>query len=80
MLDRNNPTVASVSDLIPGMVLFERETIEMLGVKITGAKDTRRMFTPHHLDEIEKDMKPMREDLGFGFDDYYKRRSNEEKK
>ncbi len=78
MLSKDNPTVQSVVDLIPGMDLFERETIEMVGVNIIGAKDKRRIFTPHHMDEIEKGMKPRRDDLGFGYDDFYKKRKIEE--
>jgi membrane-bound hydrogenase subunit beta len=78
MLSKDNPSVQSIADLIPGMDLFERETIEMVGVNIIGAKDKRRIFTPHHMDEIEKGMKPRRDDLGFGYDDFYKKRKIEE--
>ncbi len=78
MLDKDKPRVRSVADLLPGMILYERETIEMLGVDIVGAKDRRNFLMPKSVYEKEKGMLPYRADLGFGFDDYYKRREKEE--
>lgn len=75
----NDLRVPTLTDLIPGVIMNERETQEMLGVEVENIPDGRRMFTPHNLDDIEKGMKPMRDDLGFGVEDFYKNREKGER-
>jgi len=43
-LPKSNPVVQTITDLIPGALIAEREMQEMLGVKIVGIPDTRRLF------------------------------------
>ena len=80
MIPKDDFRVPTITDLIPGGIIMEREAIEMLGVTIDNIPDSRRMFTPDNLDEIEKGMLPMRSDLGFGIEDFYKKRKGEVKK
>ena len=43
-LPRENPSVATISDMIPGATFYEREVFEMLGVKFDNLEDTRRLL------------------------------------
>ena len=43
-LPKSNPVVPTITGLIPGALISEREMQEMLGVKIEGIPDTRRLF------------------------------------
>ncbi|MGC9434825.1 MAG: NADH-quinone oxidoreductase subunit C [Methanomicrobiales archaeon] len=45
-LPKDDLTVPTISDLIPGAVYTEREKQEMLGVAVTGIPDARRLFLP----------------------------------
>jgi len=36
----------SVTDIFPGAVLYERDLMEMLGVKVENHPDPRRLFLP----------------------------------
>ena len=45
-LDERAPTLRTVTDIFPGVVLYERELIDMLGVKVEGHPDPRRLFLP----------------------------------
>ncbi len=74
LVPKNDLHVPTLTDLVPGVITAEREMMEMLGVKVDNIPDSRRMFTPHNLDSIEKGMLPLRDDLGFGYDDFYKKR------
>lgn len=56
---KTNPTIETVSDLIPGAVITEREKQEMLGVKIKGIPDNRRVFLP---DDFPEGVYPWRKD------------------
>jgi len=56
---KSNPTIETVSDLIPGAVITEREKQEMLGVKIKGIPDDRRVFLP---DDFPEGVYPWRKD------------------
>lgn len=58
-LPKSNPTIETISDLIPGAVITEREKQEMLGVKVKGIPDNRRLFLP---DDFPKDVYPWRKD------------------
>jgi membrane-bound hydrogenase subunit beta len=56
-LPENDLRIRSVTDIVPGILYMERETMEMLGVNIEDIPDSRRLFTP---DTIAKDFYPMR--------------------
>ncbi|MHC1625846.1 MAG: NADH-quinone oxidoreductase subunit C [Methanoculleaceae archaeon] len=45
-LPKDDLTVPTISDLIPGAVYTEREKQEMLGITVTGIPDSRRLFLP----------------------------------
>jgi NADH:ubiquinone oxidoreductase subunit C len=45
-LPRQNPQIRTITPIYPGAELFEREVSEMLGVKILGHPDPRRLFLP----------------------------------
>ena len=49
--------IKTLTDLVPGILFMERETIEMLGVEIEGIPDKSRLWTP---DNLSPDLKPMR--------------------
>jgi membrane-bound hydrogenase subunit beta len=50
-LPKSNPEIESISDLIPGALITEREKQEFLGVKIIGIPDDRRLFLPEDFPE-----------------------------
>ena len=58
-IPKSNPTIETISDLIPGALITEREKQEMLGVTIKGIPDSRRLFLP---DDFPKDVYPWRKD------------------
>ena len=45
-LDKAALVIPSISHLLPGALIAEREKIEMVGVTITGIPDNRRLFLP----------------------------------
>ena len=59
VLPKNDLVLESITDLIPGALISERELQEMLGVKIKGIPDSRRLFLPK---EIPKGVYPWRRD------------------
>ncbi len=50
-LPKDDLTVDSISDIIPGAVFSEREKQEFLGLKVVGIPDDRRLFLPDHFPE-----------------------------
>jgi membrane-bound hydrogenase subunit beta len=56
---KSKPELETITDIIPGALITEREKQEMLGVKIIGIPDTRRVFIP---DDFPKDIYPWRKD------------------
>jgi len=58
-LPKSKPEIESICDLIPGALITEREKQEMLGVKIKGIPDSRRLFLP---DDFPKGVYPWRKD------------------
>jgi membrane-bound hydrogenase subunit beta len=74
MTPKDDLRLPSVTDLIPGIILLEREAKEMLGIQYTNLPDGRRFFTPPHLDEIEEGMLPSRNDMGYDYDSFYLKR------
>jgi membrane-bound hydrogenase subunit beta len=58
-LPKNDLTVPTISDLVPGAVFTEREKQEMLGIAVTGIPDGRGLFLP---DDFPKGVYPWRKD------------------
>lgn len=45
-LPKDDPTIDTISDIVPGAIWQEREKIEMLGVQIRDIPDSRRLLLP----------------------------------
>jgi membrane-bound hydrogenase subunit beta len=45
-LPRESPSLRTVTDIFPGAVLYERDLMEMLGVRVEYHPDPRRLFLP----------------------------------
>ena len=58
-LPKNDLSIPTVTDLIPGAVFTERETQEMMGVEVVGIPDNRRLFLP---DDFPEGVCPWRND------------------
>ena len=58
-LPKSKPEIETICDFVPGALITEREKQEMLGVKIIGIPDSRRLFLP---DDFPKDVYPWRKD------------------
>ncbi len=56
-LDREKPSLESITDLIPGAQTTEREIKEMLGVEFIGLPDMHNIFLP---EDFPKDIFPLR--------------------
>jgi membrane-bound hydrogenase subunit beta len=63
-IPKSKPVLETISDIIPGALITEREKMEMLGVKIKGIPDDRRCFVP---DDFPEGVYPWRRD-----ETYYK--------
>jgi membrane-bound hydrogenase subunit beta len=48
---KDDPTIPTISDLIPGTVFSEREKQEFLGIRVIGIPDSRRLFLPEDFPE-----------------------------
>jgi len=48
---KNDLTIPTITDLIPGAIFTERETQEMMGVEVVGIPDKRRLFLPEDFPE-----------------------------
>lgn len=58
-LPKNDPTIDSISDLIPGALISEQEKQEMLGVKVKNIPKDTRVFIS---EDFPEDMYPWRKD------------------
>jgi membrane-bound hydrogenase subunit beta len=58
-LPKDDPSIPTITDIIPGALTSEREKQEMLGVTITGIPDNRRMFLD---DDFPAGVYPWRKD------------------
>lgn len=65
-LSRENPQVASLTDLWHGADFLERETFDMFGIQFQGHKNLTRILSP----EDEKAF-PLRKDFGTNLNDSY---------
>ena len=57
LLPRDEPHITTLTDLIPGAALYEREVSEMLGVTFDGHPDPRPLLLPDNWDEKQFPMK-----------------------
>jgi len=67
-IPKTKPEIETICDWIPGALVTEREKQEMLGVKIIGIPDTRKLFLP---DDWPDGIYPWRRDKT-GPEKYYK--------
>ncbi len=44
VLPKSKPEIPTITDIIPGALFTERETQEMIGIKVIGIPDDRRLF------------------------------------
>ena len=58
-LPRNKPEIETICDWIPGALITEREKQEMLGIKVIGIPDSRRLFLP---EDFPNNVYPWRKD------------------
>jgi len=56
-LPRDEPHITTLTDLIPGAALYEREVCEMLGVTFDGHPDPRPLLLPDDWDKKQFPMK-----------------------
>ena len=56
---KNKPEIETICDWIPGALITEREKQEMLGIKVIGIPDSRRLFLP---DDFPENVYPWRKD------------------
>ncbi|MFH0878872.1 MAG: NADH-quinone oxidoreductase subunit C [Lentisphaerota bacterium] len=56
---KSDPTVPTITDLIPGALTSEREKQEMIGLKVVNIPDDRRLFLP---DDFPQGVYPWRKD------------------
>jgi len=75
-IPKSKPEIETICDLIPGALVTEREKQEMLGVKVIGIPDSRRLFLP---DDFPDDVFPWRKDEK-GLEPYIKNLHDEEAK
>ena len=57
LLPRDEPHITTLTDLIPGAALYEREVSEMLGVTFDGHPDPRPLLLPDNWDKKQFPMK-----------------------
>ncbi|MCD6383475.1 MAG: NADH-quinone oxidoreductase subunit C [Thermoplasmata archaeon] len=58
-LPKEDPVIDTITDILPGALITEREKQEMLGVKVKNIPDPRRVFTS---DELPEGYYPWRND------------------
>ncbi len=59
-LPKEAPHIETVTDLLPGAVLYEREVFDMLGVIFEGHPDLRRLLLP---EDWPEGVHPLRKDV-----------------
>jgi membrane-bound hydrogenase subunit beta len=58
-LPKSDLTIPTITDLIPGAIFMERETQEMMGVKVVNIPDGRRLFVS---EDVPEGIYPWRKD------------------
>lgn len=59
-LPKDDLKIFTITNIFPGAVLYERDLIEMLGVKVEGHPDPRRLFLP---DDWPEGVYPLRKEI-----------------
>ena len=59
-LPLDKPEVETITDLVPGSTLYEREVYEMLGIIFTGHPNLKRLFLP---EDWPEGVYPLRKDV-----------------
>lgn len=59
VVSKSSPGVRTITDIFPGAILYERDLMEMLGVKVEGHPDPRKLFLP---DDWPADEFPLRKE------------------
>lgn len=59
-LPKDSLKVPTITDIFPGAILYERDLMEMLGVKVEGHPDPRRLFLP---DDWPEGVYPLRKEF-----------------
>lgn len=59
-LPRENPTIASLCEVIPAAEAFERELSEMFGITIAGLRNPERLYLP---EDWPEGVYPLRKDV-----------------
>jgi Ni,Fe-hydrogenase III component G len=54
-----NPVIDTITPIIPGAILYEREIQDLLGLKVKDHPDPRRLVLP---DDWEEGVYPLRKD------------------
>jgi Ni,Fe-hydrogenase III component G len=65
-IDREKPTVPSLSQLVPGAMVYEREIKDLFGIMPVGHPDLRRQAVP---EDWPADVYPLRKDTKFNKDE-----------
>lgn len=52
-LPKSDPRIATITEIFPGAVFYERDLMEMLGVKVEGHPNPKRLFLPDDWPEGE---------------------------
>ena len=60
MVPKDNPTLSSIIDILPGASIYEREVHDLLGVSFEGNPDLTPLLLP---DKWSRDVYPLRRDL-----------------
>ncbi len=60
MLDKKDGKLETVTDIFPGVILYERELMDMFGIVIENHPDPRRLFLA---DDWPEDKHPLREGM-----------------
>ena len=56
---KDNPVIDTITDVLPGAILYEREIQDLLGLKVQGHPDPRRLILS---DDWEEGVYPLRKD------------------
>ncbi len=58
-IDRGDPHIETITDIVPGALVYEREIQEMMGIKVDNIPDGRRLIIPENWPQ---DQYPLRKD------------------
>ncbi|KUO39340.1 MAG: hypothetical protein APZ16_06725 [Candidatus Hadarchaeum yellowstonense] len=61
-LPLEDPKIPTITDLFPGAILYERDIMEMIGVKVEGHPDPRRLFLPEDWPQGKYPLRKQREE------------------